>query len=158
MSPDRMSNPGQEGFNFTRFGVRVPAVVVSPFIAQGTVFRSPLSTPYDHTSVLATLRDWLGIPAAVMLKSERIVAAPTLEQVLTLATPRTDLPAISPPPGVSVPANLAAPPNDLQRSMIAAAAQFRGLNAVSEVARIRSRQDVLDFCNREFPWASAGGP
>src|SRR5262249_18449267 len=32
---------GEQGFDFTRFGVRVPAVLVSPLIAKGTVFRPP---------------------------------------------------------------------------------------------------------------------
>jgi hypothetical protein len=34
--PDRST--GEYGFDFTRFGVRVPAVLVSPLIAPGTVF------------------------------------------------------------------------------------------------------------------------
>jgi phospholipase C len=158
MCPDPASNPGHEGFSFDRFGVRVPAVVVSPFIDRGTVFRSPTETPYDHTSVLATLRDWLAIPVAKMLKSQRIATAPTLEHVLTLASPRTDLPLITPAPRVSTPTDLSLPPNDLQVSMVAAAAQFKGLNAVAELAKIRTRQDVLDFCNREFPWTGDGSP
>jgi phospholipase C len=156
--PDPASNPGRGGFSFDRFGVRVPAVVVSPFIERGTVFRSPTGAPYDHTSVLATLRDWLVIPPAQMLRSQRVAAAPTLEQVLTLATPRTDLPQITPATFVTVPTSLALPPNDLQRSMVAAAAQYKGRNAVAELARIQTRQDVLDFCNREFPWPTAASP
>jgi phospholipase C len=158
MSPDPASNPGREGFSFDRFGVRVPAVVVSPFIERGTVFRSPVGAPYDHTSVLATLRDSLPIPAAKMLKSQRIAAAPTLEQVLTLTRPRTDVPVITSAPAVSVPTDLMLPPNSLQISMVAAAAQYKRLNAVVEVAKIRTRQDVLDFCNREFPWPRDGTP
>jgi len=48
--------PGQT-FAFDRFGARVPAVVVSPWIRPGTVFRAaPGAQPYDHTSILATLR------------------------------------------------------------------------------------------------------
>src|ERR1700751_5482985 len=31
---------GEFGFDFTRFGLRVPAVLVSPLIAEGTVFRA----------------------------------------------------------------------------------------------------------------------
>ena len=154
LTPDPVSNPGHSGFSFDRFGVRVPAVVISPFVQRGTVFRSPSSTPYDHTSLLATLRDWLQIPAAKMLKSARIAAAPTLEQVLTLTSPRTDRPSITPAPVVSVPTDLSLPPNDLQISMVAAAAQYKKRSAVAEVAKIQTRQDVLDFCNREFPWGS----
>ena len=46
--PDSLS---RHGFDFSVRGVRVPAVVVSPWIADGVVD----STEYDHTSVLATL-------------------------------------------------------------------------------------------------------
>ncbi len=38
---DTTSAPGEFGFDFTRFGVRVPAVLVSPLIPAGTVFRVP---------------------------------------------------------------------------------------------------------------------
>src|SRR6478672_7984179 len=60
--PDTGATPpddiiGASGFDFTRFGVRVPAVIVSPLIPAGTVFRAPAgSPPYDHTSIIATLR------------------------------------------------------------------------------------------------------
>lgn len=39
------------GFQFDRLGVRVPAVIVSPWVARGVVD----TTVYDHTSILATL-------------------------------------------------------------------------------------------------------
>lgn len=44
------------GFNFAQYGVRVPAVVVSPYITPGV---DP--TVYDHTSVLATLEFLFGL-------------------------------------------------------------------------------------------------
>jgi phospholipase C len=76
----------QAGFDFTRFGVRVPAVIVSPLIPAGTVFRAPAgSPPYDHTSIIATLRarfnlGWLG---------KRDAIAPHLGPILTLSEPRS---------------------------------------------------------------------
>ena len=48
---------GLNGFDFGRYGVRVPAVIVSPLIAKGTVDK----TVYDHTSILATLQKLLGL-------------------------------------------------------------------------------------------------
>ncbi len=72
-------------FNFDRYGVRVPAVIVSPFIKPGTVLRAPGSVPFDHTSVIATLRKrWpeLGSPL-----TERDAVAPDLDCALTLSTP-----------------------------------------------------------------------
>jgi phospholipase C len=90
--PDRASQPGDAKVAFDRFGVRVPTVVVYPWIAPGTVFRSNSGVPYDRTSILATSRDWLGIGTGVMLPSAWIAAAPTLAQLLTLSAPRTELP------------------------------------------------------------------
>jgi phospholipase C len=116
--PDTASFPGAQGFRFNRFGVRVPAVVVSPLIEPGTVFRSPTGVPFDHTSILATLRDWLSIPASAMLSSQRIKAAPTLEFLLTRDQPRDSLPEVAPlahPVALLAVADLLATPvNDLQ--------------------------------------------
>jgi len=78
---------GEFGFDFTRFGVRVPTVLVSPLIAAGTVFRVPAgSTPLDHTSTLKTVQQRWGLPAL----TARDAAAPSFADVLTLATARTD--------------------------------------------------------------------
>ncbi len=150
VAPDLVSYPGQEGFHFDRFGVRVPAILISPYIQAGTVFRSPTPTPYDHTSVLATLRDWLPIPSTEMLPSQRIASAPTLAQALTLSTPRTTLPAIPAPPASLHPTPPMLPPNDLQKSIVAATAQFRGMKAAEALANVRTRQDVADFCARGY--------
>ncbi|PYS85029.1 MAG: phosphoesterase [Acidobacteria bacterium] len=80
---------GEYGFDFRRFGVRVPAVLVSPLIAPGTVFRVPNgTTPLDHTSILKTVEKRWGLPAL----TARDAAAPDIGGVLTLATPRTDDP------------------------------------------------------------------
>lgn len=89
-------------FAFNQFGVRVPAIVVSSYVAAGTVFRSGTGIPYDHTSVLATLRDWLGLSAAFRtgLPSPRIVSAPTLAPVLSL-TEKRDWPDIQAPVAVA---------------------------------------------------------
>ena len=88
----------QQPFGFNRWGPRVPTVLVSPWIEAGTVFRSASpDVEYDHTSILATLRDWLNLPTDKPLKSERVVKAPTLDCVLTRTTPRGDWPLIPPP-------------------------------------------------------------
>jgi len=51
---DRIPQPGQpgySGFNFKRYGVRVPTLLISPWIEQGTV----CNTVFDHTSVIRTV-------------------------------------------------------------------------------------------------------
>jgi phospholipase C len=80
---------GASGFDFTRFGVRVPAVIVSPLIHEGTIMRAPADgPPFDHTSIIATLRARFGIAAL----GNRDAVAPSVGSVLALATPRTDDP------------------------------------------------------------------
>lgn len=46
------------GFGFDVYGVRVPALVVSPWVARGVVDH----TTYDHSSVPATLERLFGLP------------------------------------------------------------------------------------------------
>jgi phospholipase C len=148
--PDAASNPGKQNFSFDRFGVRVPTVLVSPFIQEGTVFRSNTLVPYDHASILATLRDWLVISDTDMLPSGRIAAAPTLAQVLTLASPRTDKPAVMPPQTTSVQTALSLPPNDLQKTLVAGTARRFGLDATTVLAQIETRQHAIDFFKRRM--------
>jgi phospholipase C len=85
--------PGGSGFTFHRFGVRVPAVLVSPLIKQGTI----CNTQFDHTSIIKTVANrWLDGQHL----TERDKAASDLSEVLTLSEPRTDNPDIkrNPPP------------------------------------------------------------
>ena len=92
------NSAGEYGFDFTRFGVRVPTVLVSPLIAPGTVFRVPDgSTPLDHTSILKTVEKRWGVPSL----TARDAAAPDVGAVLTLTSPRSDNPLV----GVSVPSS-----------------------------------------------------
>jgi phospholipase C len=93
---------GEFGFDFTRFGVRVPAVLVSPLIAPGTVFRPTGTVPLDHTSILKTVETRWGLTAL----TARDAAAPDVGDALTLSQPRTDDPLA----GVSVPTSKSANP------------------------------------------------
>jgi phospholipase C len=149
--PDAQSNPGKEGFAFNRFGVRVPTIVVSPWIQAGTVFRTASGTPYDHTSILATLRDWLGIPANTMLGSQRIAAAPSLAQLFTLPAARDVIPLISPPPAETQETSTFLPPNHLQNSLVAAQAARSRMDAQQTLNSIKTRQQAIDFFRRQGP-------
>ena len=74
-------------FDFKRFGVRIPALLISPRIAPGRVFRATNGV-IDHTSVLKTIETRWGLKPL----TARDAAAASLGDVLTLATPRTDDP------------------------------------------------------------------
>ena len=77
------NDAGEFGFDFTRFGVRVPTVLVSPLIPAGTVFRVPDgSVPLDHTSILKTVEQRWNLPAL----TARDAAAPGVGDVLSLTT------------------------------------------------------------------------
>jgi phospholipase C len=162
--PDTASFPGAQGFRFNRFGVRVPAVVVSPLIEPGTVFRSPTSVPFDHTSILATLRDWLEIPASVMLPSRRIEAAPTLEFLLTRDQPRDTLPEVAPLTQPVAMLAVTAPPttpvNALQLSMIAAVEAVRQMRELQpqEVEHLRQRVPTVAHMAQYFKEAGMTNP
>ncbi len=96
------NSAGELHFDFKRFGLRVPTVLVSPMIAAGTVFRTSSATPFDHTSILATVENRFGAPSL----TRRDAAAPHVGGVLTLQNPRRD----DPLSGVQVPVGLVAPP------------------------------------------------
>ncbi len=91
--PDPTAPEGQLGFRFDRSGYRVPAIIISPWVEQGSVF----TDEYRHTSMIATLREvWdLGDPF-----TGRDAAAKTFHHAFTLTTPRdpASWPAVSPLP------------------------------------------------------------
>ncbi|WP_158754112.1 alkaline phosphatase family protein [Dyella sp. S184] len=94
---------GEYGFDFKRFGPRVPTVLISPWIPAGTVFRVPEgSMPFDHTSILKTIEQRWNVPAL----TARDAAAPDIGAVLTLAAARTDDPLA----GIVVPTSSGANP------------------------------------------------
>jgi phospholipase C len=73
-----------ESFAFDRLGVRVPAVIISPYIPKGTVDH----TVYDHASILATVSKLFLSGSQTISPRER--NAHTFERVLTLTAPRKD--------------------------------------------------------------------
>lgn len=93
----------KSGFRFDRMGVRVPAILVSPYVRAGTVFRAPASSNYqlDHTALIATLLKWAGIDPASAGMGRRVAAAPTFEEVLS-STARSDKPRFTVPAGYAM--------------------------------------------------------
>jgi phospholipase C len=83
----------EQGFEFDRFGVRVPLILVSPFVREGTVFRAEGDIPFDHTSVLATVLHLMGVERHHWRLGARVAHAPLFHDVLT-DEPRNDIPAL----------------------------------------------------------------
>ncbi|MEA2441689.1 MAG: phospholipase [Thermoleophilaceae bacterium] len=81
------------GFRFDQYGVRVPAVVVSPLIPRNLIDHST----YDHSSIPATLNYLFGLDPL----TERDAQANGVQTLLSLSDPRTDTPEEMPDPAVS---------------------------------------------------------
>ncbi|WP_322049445.1 alkaline phosphatase family protein [Paraburkholderia sp. J67] len=77
-TPPEPARPKQN-FAFDRYGVRVPAVLISPYTAAGTVLRPAGNTPFDHTSIISTVRNCFGIAGPL---TARDAAAPDLSGAL----------------------------------------------------------------------------
>jgi phospholipase C len=144
------NSAGEHGFDFKRFGVRVPAVLVSPLIEPGTVFRVPDgSMPIDHTSILKTVElRWNLNPLTA-----RDAAAPDLGNVLTRATPRTDDPLA----GVKVPTSTGHVPNPnapshLQRVQARAVENLAVVDSKGrtdhDVPKLRTSTDYTNYINQ----------
>lgn len=89
-SPQPGEPPWAPAFSFDRLGVRVPAVIASPWIKAGRVD----STQYQHTSVLATLKQMFGLADFL---TKRDASANTFMHLFSeLKTPRTDTPVTLP--------------------------------------------------------------
>jgi phospholipase C len=104
VEPGDATEPGNNGhgFRFDQLGVRVPTVIVSPWIPD---VRSPEqdrtgnlvdNTPYDHASLLATVERLYGLPAL----TARDAAANDVLHLLGAPTPR-EAPRVLPAPARS---------------------------------------------------------
>ncbi|TPQ27376.1 phospholipase C [Methylomonas koyamae] len=80
-----------------RYGPRVPALVVSPWVERGSVAKET----FDHTSILKTIAKRF-LPNNPPDMGERMAQANDLEPFLR-ASPRGDRPAIPVPPAPAVP-------------------------------------------------------
>ena len=82
------SNDTNPSFDFKRLGVRIPVVLVSPYVAKQTIAPRPEynESQYSHSSFIHTLREQF-IPQCPPL-SERDAWSKTFEDILSLDTPR----------------------------------------------------------------------
>jgi phospholipase C len=98
--PPEAVNPdgknAENGFDFTRLGLRVPAILASPWLPKGKVD----NRVYDHTSLLATVKTLFNLPTFL---TERDKRANAFEHNF-LDAPRADTPtnlmatrAVAPP-------------------------------------------------------------
>ncbi|XP_057495450.1 non-specific phospholipase C4-like [Actinidia eriantha] len=98
-SPDGIVGPEPYNFQFDRLGVRVPAILISPWIERGTVLHGP-SGPYptsefEHSSIPATVKKIFNLEEFL---TKRDAWAGTFESVINRNSPRKDCPVTLPQP------------------------------------------------------------
>jgi phospholipase C len=125
-------------FDFRRLGVRVPAVLVSPWIEQGTICH----TQFDHTSIIKTASNkWL----RGQNLTERDADALDVSEVLTLTAARTDAPEITPvtpPPFTGCGSEML---SSLHRDMLVAAAMLitRKADRYLHLGSLKTRAEII---------------
>jgi len=103
-NPDGMAT--KHGFNYTRLGIRVPTIAISPWIEKGTLVHEPPTSQkpfptsqWELSSIPSTVAKLLDLPGHPL--TARTEWAATFEHLLSRSTPRTDCPEslqeISPP-------------------------------------------------------------
>ena len=153
------------GFDFAEFGVRVPAVIVSPQIAQGTVDH----TLFDHASVLATVEQAFALKPL----TDRDKAANSVLPLLTLAAPfdanrLPELPIAKAPPAplsVAATAEQADPLQPIEQAadlpgflFVARKSQRKrqgDLHAMTAFQPVRTRADAQAYLDKVMPQLEA---
>jgi hypothetical protein len=117
-------------FGFDLVGVRVPAVLVSPYIVRGTVDH----TQYEHASIPATVKTPIRVVSVLTARDE---ASNSFESIVSLSAARLDTPAML--PRIAGAANAAARANKLP-FLLNTAQQLE-----AEAAGVISRVPLSDF-------------
>lgn len=115
---DNFHNHPPPPFSFNRLGIRVPAVIASPWVAKGAVVHDQL----QHTSILRTVRERFGI-SQPLTKREAVAPSfagifdqPSARKNTPATLPRPKMPTLPPPDHHANPGNQF--PDDLQRDMM----------------------------------------
>ena len=129
---------GEQGFRFDRLGVRVPTVMVSPYIEKGTV----ISDIHDHTSILKVICERWGLAPL----TERDKHATSFAKVLNQATPHYHQLTIRPRKYIVPRSSLDEPINHLQKAILFIMAGFEDALLIKEDANfIRKAEDLLQL-------------
>ncbi|KAL8253152.1 hypothetical protein R6Q59_036845 [Mikania micrantha] len=94
-NPDGLIGPEPYYFRFDRLGVRVPTLLISPWVDKGTVIHEPSGpTPYsqfEHSSISATVKKLFNLDSDFLTKRDEW--AGTFDSYFNLrGTPRDDCP------------------------------------------------------------------
>jgi phospholipase C len=108
-------------FNYNSYGVRVPALFINPYVQPGLFMSQSQNPPaFDHTSILATLRDQFGLTGSL---SPRVDTAPTFVGLTNPSLKPITPPTITLPQCVWTPPPPAGHADPMVRTMIWLASQ-----------------------------------
>ncbi|XP_042514259.1 non-specific phospholipase C2 [Macadamia integrifolia] len=136
-SPDGIVGSEPFLFQFDRLGVRVPTIMVSPWINKGTVVHGPNGSPFptsefEHSSIPATVKKIFNLTSPFLTKRDEW--AGTFEGIFQGRTqPRTDCPEQLPTP-VNIrqgEANEDAQLSEFQQELVQLAAVLKGDNLLT---------------------------
>jgi len=121
-----------DSFDFKRLGIRMPTLLISPWIEKGTVIGRPdgpyPTSEYELTSIVGTVKKLFNLPSFL---TKRDAWAGTFEKYLNRSEPRTDCPETLPNAPLSLgvehaAAEAALPLNDLQQNIVDSFARLTG--------------------------------
>uniref|UniRef100_A0A0D9UVR3 Phospholipase n=1 Tax=Leersia perrieri TaxID=77586 RepID=A0A0D9UVR3_9ORYZ len=148
-NPDGIRGPFPFFFNFDRLGVRVPTIMVSPWIRKQTVVGRPphgSGAEYEHSSIPATIKAIFNLSSDFLTR--RDAWAGTFHHIFDeLDEPRADcpekLPDVPPPPsgGASSAKGNGGFLSDFQRELVQLAAFLNGDYMLTTSAAVSSKQD-----------------
>jgi len=127
---DGESSYPETGIKFDRLGIRIPTLLISPWIKKGTIISAPPpaqkpfpNSEYELTSIISTTRKILGMKEEPL--TQRDAWAATFEHILSMKEPRTDCPEHlpeAPPPTRTFEEKMA--PNELQKNIMTVISQL----------------------------------
>ncbi|KAF8395701.1 hypothetical protein HHK36_019651 [Tetracentron sinense] len=145
-SPDGIVGPEPFLFRFDRLGVRVPTIMVSPWIEKGTVVHGPNGLPFptsefEHSSIPATVKKLFNLSSPFLTKRDEW--AGTFEGILQKRTqPRSDCPEKLPTP-VKIrkgEANEEAKLSEFQQELVQLAAVLKGDDILTSYPKMIGKQ------------------
>jgi len=145
-------------FDFTRLGIRVPTVMISPWINKGLVVHDPIGpTPtskFEHSSIVATLKNLFDLPNFL---TKRDAWSGTFEKILDeRSSPRNDCPFDLPTPPSSLLKQSNAekeskqPLNDLQIGLTYLASALNGDEDTLFITQIMSEEEGSAFISYQM--------
>lgn len=155
-SPDGIDTVG--GFNYTRLGVRIPTLLISPWVKRGTLVHEPPAqakpdptSQWELSSIPATMRKMFDLGGPL---TKRDAWAATFDYLFDeLDAPRTDcpthLPDVPPPEEGEMERQTALPLNDHHTGKIAMLCEMNGRGPECG-QEVNVQGDMADWEKREW--------